>query len=117
MSLNIFANSSKEPYSDFEAVDFKLCAFFDSLRVFGERWGREGLVVSGCVDVVVAVAVGGVRRELAAAELLLSGRFDTAMRLDVVRLVLIELDDSVTALFLRICQPQTFFIGHWSNEF
>jgi len=88
MSLNIFASSSKEPYSDFEA-------FFDSLRVFGERWGREGLVVSGCVDVVVVVTVGGVTRELAAAELLLSGRFDTAMRLDVVRLVLIELDDSV----------------------
>ena len=44
---------------------------------------------------VVVVAVGGVTRELAAAELLLSGRFDTAMRLDVVRLVLIELDDSV----------------------
>jgi len=101
MSLNIFASSSKEPYSDFEA-------FFDSLRVFGERWGREGLVVSGCVDVVVVVTVGGVTRELAAAELLLSGRFDTAMRLDVVRLVLIELDDSVKSPLTAINQPAAF---------
>src|SRR5579859_1742635 len=95
MSLNTLANSSKERYSDFEGVEFKPRAFFNSLRVFGERWGREGLVVSGCVDVAVGLAVGGVRRELAAADILLSGRFDTAMRLDVVRLVVIALDDSV----------------------
>jgi hypothetical protein len=76
------------------------------------------LVVSGCVDVVVVVAVGGVRRELATAELLLSGRFDTAMRQDVVRLVLIELDDSVKSPLTDadICAGFTVTWRHYSGN-
>jgi len=58
--------------------------FFDS----GGRWRTEGLVVSSVR--VHGVAAERVRREFATAGVLVSGTFDSAVRLDVARLVFIE---------------------------